>query len=191
MDASYVNYFTVLLQRYSLHCFLLSHWHRSNHGGSHILHLLPCMQEHPLVQASPVLLQEQFCLLPDILHLHVICSRRLAGVCAFVIVSGMRSSLSFVYHDPSVIQDLAYFQEHDSTQMLCSLITSDDKVDNQSLVEAFSVSACSGRTWDNIIHLQCLSFWWSCICCKQRLCFCQVCREQLTGNCTGLPSVKM
>ena len=42
MDASYVNYFTIPLQSYSLHCFLLSHWHRSDHGGSHILHLLPC-----------------------------------------------------------------------------------------------------------------------------------------------------
>ena len=42
MDAPYVNYFTVPLQGYSLQFFLLSHWHRSNNGGSHILHLLPC-----------------------------------------------------------------------------------------------------------------------------------------------------
>ena len=71
--------------------------------------------------------------------------------------------------------------------MLCSSIASDDEVDNQSLVEAFRVSAYSGRTWDNIIHLQCLSF---CISCKHKLRFCQVCREQQTGNCTGFPSVK-
>ena len=71
--------------------------------------------------------------------------------------------------------------------MLCGLIASDDEVDNQSLVVALSVSAYSGRTWDDIIHLQCLS---SCINCKHRLHFCQVCREQPTGNCTGLPSVK-
>ena len=74
--------------------------------------------------------------------------------------------------------------------MLCSLIALDDEVENQSLVEAFHVSAYSGRTRDNIIHLQCLSFWWSCISCKRRLHFCQVCREQLTGNCIGLPSVR-
>ena len=36
----YVNYFTVPLQSYSLQFFLLSHWHRSSNGGSHILHLL-------------------------------------------------------------------------------------------------------------------------------------------------------
>ena len=44
----------------------------------------------------------------------------------------------------------------------CSLIASDDEADNQSLAEAFHVSTYSGITWDNIIHLQCLSFWRSC-----------------------------
>lgn len=42
MDASYVNYFTVPLQSYSLHRFLLSHWRRSDHWGYFMLHRLPC-----------------------------------------------------------------------------------------------------------------------------------------------------
>ena len=42
INTSYVNYFTVPLQRYSLHCFLLSHWCWSYHVGSCMLHCLPC-----------------------------------------------------------------------------------------------------------------------------------------------------
>ena len=42
MDTLYVDYFTVPLQSYSLHCFLLSHWCRSYHGGYYMLHRLPC-----------------------------------------------------------------------------------------------------------------------------------------------------
>ena len=42
LDSSSANYFTVPLQSYSLHCFLLSHWHRSDQRGSHMLHLMPC-----------------------------------------------------------------------------------------------------------------------------------------------------
>ena len=42
MDTLHVNYFTVPLQSDSLHCFLLSCWCRSDHGGYYMLHRLPC-----------------------------------------------------------------------------------------------------------------------------------------------------
>lgn len=147
------------------------------------------MQKHPAVQASPVLLQEQFCRQPDILHLHFISLRRLTGVCAFVIVSGTRSSSSFVCPWPSS-DPRSCVASRAQLQTLCSLIASDGEVHNQSLVEAFHVSAYYCRTRDKIIHLQCLSFWLSCISWKHRLHFCQVCSEQLTGKCTGLTSVE-
>ena len=100
MDTSYVNYLTVPLQSYSLHCFLLSHccWSYHNYGFLHAS--LSAMQKHPSVQASPVLLEKQFCWQVDVLHLHVISSRRLTGAGAFVIGSGTRSSLSFVHPCP-------------------------------------------------------------------------------------------
>lgn len=73
-----------------------------------------------------------------------------------------------------------------STRMLGSLIALDVEVDDWSLEETFRFSSYSRRTWDKIIQF--LSFWWSCMSCKQRLC--KVCREQPTGNRIGLPSVK-
>ena len=120
------------------------------------------MQKHPSVQASPVLLQEQFCQQPDILHLHFISLRRLTGVCAFVIVSGTRSSSSFVCPWPSS-DPRSCIASRAPLQTLCSLIASVGEVHNQSLVEAFHVSVYSCRTCNKIIHLQCLSFWLSCI----------------------------
>ena len=74
--------------------------------------------------------------------------------------------------------------------MLGSLNAPDVDVDNRLWVEAFIFFAYSGRTWENTIYLQCLSFWWSCISCKHRLLYCQVCWEQPKGNRTGLSSVK-
>lgn len=59
------------------------------------------MQQHPSVHASPVLLQEQFRKQEDVLHLHVVSSRRLSGAGAFVIINGTRSSLSLTHPWPS------------------------------------------------------------------------------------------
>ena len=62
--------------------------------------LLSAMQKHLSVQASPVLLLEQFCWQADVFHLHVINLRRLTGAGTFVIGSGTRSSMSSVHPCP-------------------------------------------------------------------------------------------
>ena len=49
------------------------------------------------MQASPALLQEQFRKQAEVLHLHVVSSRRLSGAGDFVISSGTRSSLSLTH----------------------------------------------------------------------------------------------
>lgn len=100
MDASYVNYFTVPLQSYSLHSFLLCHWHRSDYGGSHILHCLPC-------RSTLLCKQFLFCCRSCFAGKQTPCtssaySIRLTGADAFLIGSGTRSSPSFVYPWPSI-----------------------------------------------------------------------------------------
>ena len=62
---------------------------------------------HAKASFSPVLLEEQFFWQVDVLHLHVISSRRLTGAGAFVIGSGTRSPCPLSIHAPSVIQDPA------------------------------------------------------------------------------------
>ena len=94
MDASYVNYFTIPLPSYSLHCFLLIHWRRSDHGGCYMPHRLPC-------RSTFLCKQVLCCWQEDVLHLQVISSRRLTGAGAFVIGSSTRSSQSLIHPWPS------------------------------------------------------------------------------------------
>ena len=89
-----------------------------------------------------MLLLEQFLKQEDVLHLHVVSSRRLSRAGAFVISNGKRCFSCFSL----VTQDLASLQERASRRRPGSLIALDVEVDNQTSVEAFSFSAFSGRT---------------------------------------------